>query len=391
MKKITYLTYAALLALCSCTNEINEEGFVDKTNTISFNAYPNKTRAVTGDVTSDNMKDDNFGVVGYFNNKLYLFKSTDNAVEQKWDSNSSTWEYANSDDLKFWPNGTMDFFAYFPYSANATFATDKSTSNAIMIIPTTCAHDVLFAYSGNVSHDNDRVPLNFYHALSKMKSLTIDMPTTGYVYKHKYQVEINAVEFINTSTSGNINVNPNGEASYEVNTTNLTLKPGLPDSNPVTIQQTTNNVTLFSYDNNTSNGYFFATNSSSSDGNPVKGTGKTLWDGTKGALSGGNLSDSDKNFVCLKLTCSVKDADHYIIGNDNTYGDIYIPLNGAINDGTQNPQKVNEFLAGKRYIYKIEWINNIGFKDNGDPILNPILFKVNTVQGWDDVTVTITL
>ena len=28
MKKITYLTYAALFALTSCTNEINEEGFV---------------------------------------------------------------------------------------------------------------------------------------------------------------------------------------------------------------------------------------------------------------------------------------------------------------------------------------------------------------------------
>ena len=87
MKKITYLTYAALLALCSCTNEINEEGFVDKTNTISFNAYANKTRAVTGDVTSDNMKSDNFGVFGYYNNSPYLYVSdntTKKAVEQYW-------------------------------------------------------------------------------------------------------------------------------------------------------------------------------------------------------------------------------------------------------------------------------------------------------------------
>lgn len=65
MKKIGYFMGAALLTLGSCTNEINEEGFVDKANTISFSAYPNKTRAVTGDVTSDNIKDDNFGVFGY--------------------------------------------------------------------------------------------------------------------------------------------------------------------------------------------------------------------------------------------------------------------------------------------------------------------------------------
>ena len=48
MKKIGYFMGAALLTLGSCTNEINEEGFVDKANTISFSAYSNKTRAVTG-------------------------------------------------------------------------------------------------------------------------------------------------------------------------------------------------------------------------------------------------------------------------------------------------------------------------------------------------------
>ena len=66
MKKIGYLTFAALLALGSCTNEINEEGFVDKANTISFNAYPNKTRVYTnGDIDNATaMRDGSFGVVG---------------------------------------------------------------------------------------------------------------------------------------------------------------------------------------------------------------------------------------------------------------------------------------------------------------------------------------
>ena len=35
--------------------------------------------------------------------------------------------------------------------------------------------------------------------------------------------------------------------------------------------------------------------------------------------------------------------------------------------------------------------DNVGFKDNGDPILKPILFNVSSVTGWDDVTVTINL
>ena len=384
MKKIGYLTFAALLALGSCTNEINEEGFVDKANTISFNAYPNKTRTVTGDVTSENLKEDKFGVFGYFNNSPYLYHGTNSAVKQKWDTTTSTWEYEDTDDLKFWPNGNMDFYAYFPSSDNATFA-ESNSSGTVMTIPTTCAHDVLFAYSGNVSHDNDRVPLNFYHAFSKMKSLTIDMPSTGYIYKHKYEITINEVEFIKTSTSGNIIVDNTGIASYTVDNTNQTLKPSL---SKTTISQSNNNQVLFSYDDNVSNGYFFATNSSSSETNNVKGTGKTLWKGSKDVLSGGNLSDNDKNFVCLKLSCSVKDGAHYIIGGNESYDDVYIPLNSSNNVGSQT---LDAFNAGKRYIYKIEWVNNIGFKDNGDPILNPILFKVNSVDAWDDVEVTITL
>ena len=158
MKKFGYLTLAALLAFGSCTNEINEESFVDKANTISFNAYSNKTRAVTGDVTSDNMKEDNFGVFGYYNNSPYLFKTegeTKKAVEQTWKSssegNNGSWEYKTSSELKFWPKGSMDFYAYFPYSDNATFVEsitsgENETSPVVKTISgTSCAHDVLFA------------------------------------------------------------------------------------------------------------------------------------------------------------------------------------------------------------------------------------------------------
>lgn len=60
MKKQLFLLGAALFTIYSCTNEISEEGFVDKTKSISFGAYSVKTRAVDGDVTSDNMKGDNF-------------------------------------------------------------------------------------------------------------------------------------------------------------------------------------------------------------------------------------------------------------------------------------------------------------------------------------------
>ena len=272
MKKILFIALGALLATSSCTSEVNEEGFIDKANAISFNAYPNKSRALGSDVTSDNMKGDNFGVVGYSvnNHNIYLYKqdaSVYKGVEQQWVSNgeNGTWEYANMGDLKFRPNNAMDFYAYFPFSDNVTFTQRNApsgegvTSTTVMTIPNVkCAHDVLFAYVGNQSKIG-RVPLNFHHAFAKMKSLQIEMPANGMLYRSGCHITVQKVEFINTSTSGDIKVDNAGIASYTVASPNLTLSKDL-SSTLVTVDKTATLGTLI--DNGTSaNGYFFATNS----------------------------------------------------------------------------------------------------------------------------------
>ena len=379
---------AALLTLGSCTSEINEEGFVDKANTISFNAYSNKTRAVTGDVTSDNMKNDHFGVVGYkSDNSIYLYKGTNSAVEQEWQPSgaSGTWEYSNMGDLKFWPSGSMDFYAYFPYTDNATFAESNSSSDVMTIPNVDCSHDVLFAYKGS-QEKTVRVPLTFNHAFSKIKGLVIEMPADGSLFKSNCQVEVQKVEFINTDTKGDVKVNNSGKASYSVNSTNVTLSETL---NPVvTINNTNASKNLI--DNGTNaKGYLFATNSSET--NSVTGTGKTMWDGVKTNISGPNNKLSESGLVCLKLTCKVwngTDSKYYYVGGDGeNYGEVYIPLKG--NDSNNN--SVSTFDAGKRYTYKIVMKDNVGYTNEGDPILTPILFNVSSVTGWEEVTVTITL
>ena len=387
MKKITYLTYAALFALTSCTNEINEEGFVDKANTISFNAYSNKTRAVTGDVTSENMKNDNFGVVGYNGNSIYL-GSSNAAIQQTWKADENvtgggSWEYITQSDLKFWPSsGTMQFFAYFPFSDNATFSESISENGTVMTIPNlTCNHDVLFASTNSLSYQ-ERVPLTFYHAFSKIESLNVEIKG-GNVESAGGSIEIQKVEFINTSTSGSVLVDNSGIASYTAASPNVTLSKDFTSSTK-TVNSTSKTAELI---NNTdkAEGYIFATNSSSSETNPVKGTEKSLWNGTKEVLNNSTLSNG--NFACLKLTCRVKDNTHYLVGSDSSFGDMYIPLTGT----DSNHSEITSFIAGKRYKYNIVWEHNVGFTDAGDPILKPILFNVSSVTGWDDVIVTITL
>ena len=384
---------AALLTLGSCTNEINEEGFVDKAKTISFNAYSNKTRAVTGDVTSENIKGDNFGVFGYYNNSPYLYvleNTTKKAVEQTWNHTSSNWEYVNPSELKFWPDGSMDFYAYFPSSENVTFeeSNANANSNVMTISNVDCSHDVLFAQK-SITYQ-ERVPLTFYHAFSKIKKVDVsigDIADKGYVKDAGVSVEIQKVEFINTSTSGTVKVDNSGVASYEVASPNVTLSKDL-SSSVVTVNSTELTGTLI--DNSTSGGYLFATTSESTETNNVKGTGKTMWNGTNNSWAAGTTLEN-LGQVCLKLTCKVwngtVDNKYYYLGDNANYGVMYIPLTGTLAD----PTNVSTFEAGKRYTYNIVFKNNVGFRDNGDPVLRPILFEVESVSDWSDVNVTIKL
>ena len=381
MKKLGYLMGAALLTLGSCTNDINEEGFVDKAKTISFNAYSNKTRAYSkGDADISAMKTGSFGVVGYINTNNTLFLgSTNKAIEQVWKTDASYsgggyWDYNVSSELKYWPSSTMDFYAYFPYSGSGdTFASSSTESTIMTITNETGNQDVLFARQVGQSQ-TAYVPLRFNHAFSKIKAINIKVDAVD------VSVTVQKVEVLNTSTKGKVLVDNTGNASYETTESDEIRSFDL-SSSPMTINYGTDGVELF---NNNANGYLFATNSSVQ--HYVKGTGKTMWSGNKADLNGGNLSTSE--FVCLKLTCKVKAAGHYLVGSENAYGEMYIPMHGT----SANSADISELLAGRRYTYNIIMKSNVGYEDDGDPImLAPIRFSVNEVTAWNDVEVTINL
>ena len=386
MKKIGYLTFAALLALGSCTNEINEEGFVDKANTISFNAYSNKTRAYSsGDIDDATaMQDGCFGVVGYKSGNSIYLGTTTSAISQSFSNTTNKWEYTTSSDLKFWPNENMDFYAYFPYAASGdTFAESTSSDGTVMTINNATGNqDVLFASAINQSY-KDRVPLTFYHAFSKINSVKIK------VELNDVDVEVKEVEFINTQSSANsqVLVDKSGKASYGTSTGSSC---GTTLDAAVTIS-TTSNPSGYTVWSSSDNKYILATNETAT--NNVTGTNKAMWDGVKSSLEGGKLSEKD--FVCLKITGKVKthSGENYIIGNALEDGVIYIPLKAThANVGSGDDiSDIDSFFAGKRYTYNIVMKDNVGYHDNGEPILKPILFNVEKVTDWDDVTVTINL
>ena len=380
MKTFGYISLAALLALASCTNEINEEGFVDKENTISFKAYSNKTRAYSGgDADISVMKTGSFGVVGYTSDNNIYLGSTNKAIEQSW--NSTSWDYATPSDLKYWPANSMDFYAYFPYSAQGdVFAQSDASGDVMTITNESGDQDILFARAADISQTN-YVPLYFKHALSKLKAVYIKVNAVD------VQVEVQKITFLNTSTKGKIKVDYSGNASYEPTSSDV---PRFFDftSEPKTITYSANpsttdeGVELFDNDDN---GYIFATNTNVKHN--VKGTGKSLWSaGDKTSLGSSTLPNS--SLVCMELDCKVIAAGHYLVGSADTYGKMYIPMHGT----SSNNADISELLAGRRYTYKVVMESNVGYKENGDPfMLAPIRFSVNEVTEWNDVTVTINL
>ena len=389
MKVKYFYLCAALFALNSCTNEIIEDGFVDKSNTISFNSSTPKSRAYTsGDVANTTtLQEGNFGVVGYSNNALYL-GTTSKAAEQTYaDSN---WKYANAGEIRYWPNNNMDFYAYFPFAATGDVFSATKTSGTVMTITNeTGNQDVLFASALDQARV-DRVDLKFHHAFSKIGGINIQ------IQNKDVTVEVKKVELINTFTKGQVLVDEDGKASYGTRSEHRAkdMSSAVTITKANTYDESETYATLV--DNN-DNAYIFATNGTGT--NFVSGTNTALWDGTKTALTGSTTLEN-LGQVCLKLTCkvstpsSIAGGKYYHVGgaDDDAYGVMYIPITGSKITGV-NPIDANTtaLLAGKRYIYNIIMKDNVGFDVNGEAILLPILFKSTSVDNWDDVTVTITL
>ena len=388
MKVKYFYLCAALFALNSCTSEIIEDGFVDKSNTISFNSSTPKTRAgyENGDVANTTtLQTGAFGVVGYSNNALYL-GATGKAAQQTYADGN--WKYANANEIRYWPNNNMDFYAYFPFSATGDeFAANNNSGNVMTITNNTGNQDVLFA-SALKQARVDRVDLQFHHAFSKIGGINIQ------IQNKDVTVEVKKVELINTFTKGQVLVDKEGKASYD-NGSEHRAKVMSPADVTITKANTYGdgtNPTYATLVNNNDNGYIFATNGTET--NYVTGTNTALWDGTNTRKGTSTLETLGQ--VCLKLTCKVSTPSsagtYYHVGGADAYGEMYIPISGS-KITSINPDEANKtaLLAGKRYIYNIIMKDNVGFDVNGDAILLPILFKSTSVDSWNDVTVTITL
>lgn len=81
-------------------------------------------------------------------------------------------------------------------------------------------------------------------------------------------------------------------------------------------------------------------------------------------------ADAAKN-TYIKISCKIKNGNTYLVGSDESFGEVYIPFAAS-------------WTMGKKYVYTINiGTGTGGFDVNGKPMIQPISYSVD-VDEWGD-------
>ncbi len=184
-----------MTALAACS-ENDRESTIAEDGAIRFAANTDfNSRA--GDVTTNNLTE--FNVYAYTNGGSAPTLFMDNVTVTKTASN--TWTYSP---LKYWPAGTVDFYAYAPSSWIGTAGTLAPVKYSNHEAKTDLIYAVAAGLSGNGAGGNAQVVFNFRHALSKV---TVLLSSTNTDLK------------VNVTNVALANVKSSGEFTFPKNTT----------------------------------------------------------------------------------------------------------------------------------------------------------------------------
>lgn len=232
MKKYFILAAAALVTLASCVkNDIDQTS--QKGREINFNAVAGlATKAAIDDVYFPNdagsfgvyaayLADGNNWDTNYASSSLYMGTSADAGQEVHYVSGNKIWEPTSK---YYWPlQGTLTFFAYYPYAGLTTPAYTQGTQSfsiGSFTVDTTPANqiDVLVSdfaknKTGNESTYNDGtttstltgVSIVFKHMLSK---IVFTAAADANVYDSGLSFKINGITLGARKTSASMSVTP---------------------------------------------------------------------------------------------------------------------------------------------------------------------------------------
>lgn len=366
MKKSTVMLWAifgALLMGCSDEEIANVE--TSSRNAIGFNVLSNAAETRATPTTPDNLKNTDFDVFAFTGDGTAFMGKVDTEFGHDGVNivyNNGKWDYKNASDLRYWPTGALDFYAFNPGTVSEDMMMNYmwEASGTVQKISYTCIdeygantghanYDVMYAMAKGQTKDmnNGIVKFNFKHILSQV----VFKAKTQY---DNMQVDINMIKIHNVKMGGffTLPAAADGTGSW---------------SDPADLPSEVSGLGKFTVVkdvNITVKSNTIATDISTTTPMLNRPQELTAWKVSETATKSKLEADNAKQCY-LEIACKIRQSGAYLLGSASEYKTIYVPFGDT-------------WVAGKRHIYTL--IFGGGYNDQGEAVLNPIQFDAETTD-----------
>ena len=366
MKKSTVMLgaiFGTLLMGCSDEEIANVE--TSSRNAIGFNVLSNAAETRATPTTPDNLKNTDFDVFAFTGDGTAFMGKVDTEFGHDGVNivyNNGKWDYKNASDLRYWPTGALDFYAFNPgtvsedmivfYSWEATKDVQKISYTCMDEYGSGTTHanyDVMYAMAKGQTKDmnNGIVKFNFKHILSQV----VFKAKTQY---DNMQVDINMIKIHNVKMGGffTLPATADGTGSW---------------SDPADLPSEVSGLGKFTVVkdvNITVKSNTIATDISTTTPMLNRPQELTAWKVSETATKSKLEADNAKQCY-LEIACKIRQSGAYLLGSASEYKTIYVPFGDT-------------WVAGKRHIYTL--IFGGGYTDQGEAVLNPIQFDAETTD-----------
>ena len=366
MKKSTVMLWAifgALLMGCSDEEIANVE--TSSRNAIGFNVLSNAAETRATPTTPDNLKNTDFDVFAFTGDGTAFMGKVDTEFGHDGVNivyNNGKWDYKNASDLRYWPTGALDFYAFNPGTVSEDMMMNYmwEASGTVQKISYTCIdeygantghanYDVMYAIAKGQEKDmnNGIVKFNFKHILSQ----AVFKAKTEY---DNMQVDINMIKIHNVKMGGffTLPATADGTGSW---------------SDPADLPSEVSGLGKFTVVkdvNITVKSNTIATDISTTTPMLNRPQELTAWKVSETATKSKLEADNAKQCY-LEIACKIRQSGAYLLGSASEYKTIYVPFGDT-------------WVAGKRHIYTL--IFGGGYNDQGEAVLNPIQFDAETTD-----------
>lgn len=369
MKKSTVMLgaiFGTLLMGCSDEEIANVE--TSSRNAIGFNVLSNAAETRATPTTPDNLKNTDFDVFAFTGDGTAFMGKVDTEFGHDGVNivyNNGKWDYKNASDLRYWPTGALDFYAFNPGTVSEDMMMNYmwEASGTVQKISYTCIdeygantghanYDVMYAMAKGQTKDmnNGIVKFNFKHILSQV----VFKAKTQY---DNMQVDINMIKIHNVKMGGffTLPATADGTGSW---------------SDPADLPSEVSGLGKFTVVkdvNITVKSNTIATDISTTTPMLNRPQELTAWKVSETATKSKLEADNAKQCY-LEIACKIRQSGAYLLGSASEYKTIYVPFGDT-------------WEQGKRHIYTL--IFGGGYNDQGEAVLNPIQFDAETT-GWVD-------